>query len=163
MKDEKNITSLRKYAKKVNAWGAIKKGVKISLKLFTQNMDKEYYVGILKEKLSELKKHGDNDWQLQFDNDPKHKSKLAIDFLKNKKIDYIDWPPYSPDLNPIENVWSMIAQELNGKNIQTQAGLFEEIEKAWEKLDQNKIDNAIDSIPGRIMDWISKEGDKTGY
>ena len=25
MKDEKNITSLRKYAKKVNAWGAIKK------------------------------------------------------------------------------------------------------------------------------------------
>ena len=46
----------------------------------------------------------------------------------------------------------MKTQELSGKNIQTQAGLFEEIEKAWEKLDQNKIDNAIDSIPGRIMD-----------
>ena len=45
----------------------------------------------------------------------------------------------------------MIAQELNGKNIQTQAELFEEIEKAWERLDQNKIDNAIDSISGRIM------------
>ena len=57
----------------------------------------------------------------------------------------------------------MIAQELNGKNIQIQAELFEEIEKAWERLDQNKIDNAIDSIPGRIMDWISKEGDKTDY
>ena len=52
MKNEKNITSLRKYAKKVNAWGEIKKGIKISLKLFTQNMDKEYYVGNLKEKLS---------------------------------------------------------------------------------------------------------------
>ena len=106
----------------------------------------------MKEKLSELKKHGDNDWQLQFDNDPKHKSKLEIDFLKKKKADFIDWPPYSPDLNPIENVWSMIAQELNGKNIHTQARLFEEIEKAWERLDQNKIGNAIDSISGRIMD-----------
>ena len=41
--------------------GAIKKGVKAFLKLFTQNMDKEYYVGILKEKLSELKKHGYSD------------------------------------------------------------------------------------------------------
>ena len=61
MKDEKNITSRRKYAKNVNAWGAIKKGVKISSKLFTQNMDKEYYVRILKEKLSELKKHGYSD------------------------------------------------------------------------------------------------------
>ena len=41
--------------------GAIKKDVKISLKLFTQNMDKEYYIGILEKKLSELKKHRDND------------------------------------------------------------------------------------------------------
>ena len=81
MKDEKNITSLQKYAKKVNAWGTIKKSVKISLKLFTQNMDKEYYVGILKEKLSELKNHGDNDWQLQFDNDPNHKSKASNRFF----------------------------------------------------------------------------------
>ena len=72
--------------------------------------------------------------------------------MKNKKVDFIDKPSYSPDLNPIENVWSMITQELNGKNIQTQAELFKEIEIAWERLDQNKIDNAIDSIPGRIMD-----------
>ena len=55
IKDENNITSLRKYAKKMNAWGAIKKGVKISIKLFSQNMDKEYYIGILKKKLSEFK------------------------------------------------------------------------------------------------------------
>ena len=32
--------------------GAIKKGIKISFKLFTQNIDKEYYVGFLNEKLS---------------------------------------------------------------------------------------------------------------
>ena len=31
MKDEKNITSLRKYAKKVNAWGAIKNVLKYLL------------------------------------------------------------------------------------------------------------------------------------
>ena len=46
----------------------------------------------------------------------------------------------------------MIVQELNRKNIQAQAGLFEEIEKAWERLDQNKIENVIDFIPGEIMD-----------
>ena len=45
----------------------------------------------------------------------------------------------------------MIAQELNEKNIQTQAGIFEDKETVWEKLNQNKIDNAIDSIPGKIM------------
>ena len=96
-------------------------------------MDKKYFERILKENLSELKNHRENDWQLQFDNDPKHRLKLAIDFLKNKKVDFIDWPSYSFDLNLIENVWRMIAQELNGQNIQTQVGLFEEIEKVYTK------------------------------
>ena len=31
-----------------------------------------------------------------------------------------------------------------------------------ERLNQNKIDNAIESIPDRIMDWISKERVDTG-
>ena len=48
MKDKKNITSLRKYTKKVNAWEQLK-NVKISFKLFTQNIYKVYYVGVLKE------------------------------------------------------------------------------------------------------------------
>ena len=51
-------------------------GVKISLKLFTHNMDKELYIKILEEKLSKKKiKYNNEDWQLQFDNDPKHTSK----------------------------------------------------------------------------------------
>ena len=70
MKDEKNITSLQKYAYKWMHGEQLKKEIKISFKLFTKKMDKEYYVEILKEKLPELKKHGDNDWRLQFENDP---------------------------------------------------------------------------------------------
>ena len=69
------------------------------LKIWIKSIMKEFW-----RKIIWIEKHGDNDWQLQFDNDPKHKSKLAIDFLKNKKVDFIDWPPYSPGLNPTENV-----------------------------------------------------------
>ena len=102
-KGDKNITSPRKYSKKVNCWGAICKGGKCSLKLFTQNMDAEFYVKILKEKFNEMRSIGGKNWELQFDNDPKHKSKLAQEYLKKHKIATLEWPPYSPDLNPIEN------------------------------------------------------------
>ena len=52
-------------------------------------MDSEFYVNILDEKCLEINKLSREyklDWILQFDNDPKHKSKLAIEFIKKNKI-----------------------------------------------------------------------------
>ena len=75
---------IKKVFKKGNCWGAICKGGKCSLKLFTQNMDAEFYVKILTEKFNEMRSIGGKNWELQFDNDPKHKSKLAQGYLKKK-------------------------------------------------------------------------------
>ena len=43
--------------------------------------------------------------RLQQDNDPKHTSRVAKDFIVENKIRTIDWPSNSPDPNPIENMW----------------------------------------------------------
>ena len=97
---EKNIISLRIYAKKVNLYVAISARGKTSLKVFTHNTNSELYVKTLKEKLSEIK-----NWReelvLQYDNDLKHKNKLTSDFLKKTNIAYLEWPLYSLELNPI--------------------------------------------------------------
>ena len=60
------------------------------------------------------------DWILQFDNDPKHKSKFAMEFIKKKKIKILDWPPYSPDLSPIENIWGIMSNVIKQKDINNQ-------------------------------------------
>ena len=61
------------------------KGVKISQKLFTQNMGKELYIKILDEILPKLRKYSNEDWQLQFYNYLKHTSKMIWKYLKVKK------------------------------------------------------------------------------
>jgi len=43
---------------------------------------------------------------LQEDNAPCHASKIAKDKKEALGLRTLQWPPYSPDLNPIEGLWS---------------------------------------------------------
>ena len=42
-----------------------------------------------------------NDWILQEDNDPKHRSELVRKWKGENSINVLEWPSYSPDQNPI--------------------------------------------------------------
>jgi transposase len=46
------------------------------------------------------------------DNAPVHKAHIVMDWFKTQDIEILEWPPHSPDLNPIEHAWKRLKEEL---------------------------------------------------
>ena len=61
-------------------------------------------------------------WKFQQDNAKIHKANACIAWFKRNKISLFQYPAYSPDLAPIENVWSLLKNRLL-KRLETTIGV----------------------------------------
>lgn len=71
------------------------------------------------------------------DNLSAHKSDEAYNAIKKKQADLLFLPAYSPDLNPIEKMWSKVKQLLRGMKARTNDDLFAGVGKALDRVSAN--------------------------
>lgn len=102
-----------KHPIKVFVWGGISTQGATNVVIFTGIMDAELYTKILSAALLPfMRKFPEITFRFQQDNDPKHTSRVAKDYLARNGINWWCTPAESPDLNPIERVWSHLKQYL---------------------------------------------------
>jgi transposase len=137
------------------------------------NMDKTLYKEILQDDLEQTinytcGKLGLRRDQIIFqqDNDPKHTSNLVKDYLKEQSYKVMEWPAQSPDLNPIENMWSLLKRRLNEFDSAPKGmeDLNERVTKVWyEQMKEEECQKVIESMPKRIKACIEAKGRWTKY
>ncbi|EFN74823.1 Transposable element Tcb1 transposase, partial [Camponotus floridanus] len=88
-----------KHGIKVHLWGCFSKQGFGTLHLFTYNLNAERMLQIYKKALLPFAKRWfirkNDDWILQEDNDPKHRSKLCTEWKTQSGIVTLDWPSQS--------------------------------------------------------------------
>jgi transposase len=101
----------------------------------------------------------------QHDNAPSHKAQQTITFLQNNSIDILDsWPPYSPDLNVIENMWAHMKYVVRRENIGSKEHLRARIMEVWNSQETKEVCCRLtDSMPKRIKLCIQNQGGFTKY
>ena len=109
-----------------------------------------------------------SEWKLQQNNAPCHTAKITkqalAQLLPNRAI--TDWPPNSPDLSPIENLWAWAEKKLQAsvESMSTVADLRRALMKTLKHARKEMLQNLMRSIEKRVHEVtvIAKQGGPVG-
>lgn len=100
---------------------------------------------------------------LQQDNAPCHKARMITNYLKDVAVNVLNWPPQSPDLNIIENVWSLVKRKRIVSLHKTREETISELTSLWEEITPEILQSLVDSVPRRLQKVIQAKGGYTFY
>ncbi|UYV85064.1 hypothetical protein LAZ67_X004439 [Cordylochernes scorpioides] len=90
----------------------------------------------------------------QQDNARPHTARISQQALQD--VQMLPWPPYSPDLSPIEHVWDIIGRRLHAlPQPRSEDELWQMVEREWRAIPQDAIRTLIDSLPRRVAACIA--------
>lgn len=149
--DPEHTVHRGKHPPKLHIWACFSAAGVGGFHIFEENLDAVLMKEILQKHVlkSAAKLFPRGQWWFQQDNDPKHKSKLVQAWIKLKGIDCLEWPPYSPDLNPIENLWAHVKRRVEARNTKTLDELRRALEAEWHATEASFCRKLVHSMADR--------------
>lgn len=133
-------------------WGCFSRAGLGTLVAIEGNMNSEKYLSLLENVL--LKELEESDCPMIFmqDNASCHTAACVTRFFEENGIERLVWPPQSPDINPIENLWAIIKARLKkqGRIPKNRNELIDQVFAIWNDIDLEILENLSDSIFNRM-------------
>ena len=114
-----------------------------------------------------------NQYIFMQDNASCHTSKQSQRFFASKQIPVMDWPANSPDLNPLENLWSDFKARFHQHFTDTKSKpssskdaidkYAADLQKVWEECSMDLVHSLVESMPQRVQAVLKAKGGHTKY
>ena len=149
----------------VKVWGCCACHGVGNLVFINGNMTGDMYKDILKENLiqSAKKLNLGKNMVFQHDNDPKHTGHVVKNWLNKEGIECLTWPPFSPDLNPIEHLWDELERRMKKHHPKNENELRHALQAEWEGIGTDVTKKLIESVPNRLYECRRIKGHPTRY
>lgn len=170
--EDRNVLRTRRSGRiTLSLWGWMSAAGPGELVRTGRRMNAAQYIEILETVMlpSVRAVYGDENVLYVQDNSAVHSSRLVREwFERHPQFTLVAWPAKSPDLNPIENLWSDIVRRwgdnLGGNQIRNVNELHLHSSNVWESYRYNAIcGNLVQSMHRRLQDTIDNNGLWTKY
>ncbi|XP_039969441.1 uncharacterized protein LOC120781305 [Bactrocera tryoni] len=104
-----------------------------------------------------------DDFRFYQDNDPKHTSGIVQTWLIYNCPHVMKPPAQSPDLNVIENLWSILDTNIRKRQISNKNDLKVALMEEWAKIPPETTKKLVESMPKRLKMVIDEKGGHTKY
>ncbi|UYV84040.1 hypothetical protein LAZ67_X000965 [Cordylochernes scorpioides] len=143
----------------IMVWGAIAYDSRSPLLRIQGTMTAQRYVDDVLRPVTLPYLQGVPNALYQQDNARPHTARISQQALQD--VQMLPWPPYSPDLSPIEHVWQIIGRRLHAlPQPRSEDELWQMVEREWRAIPQDAIRTLIDSLPRRVAACIAVRGQK---
>jgi transposase len=150
---------ITRYVPRIHVWAMIGIGIKCLVFLPEGNLTAELYIRhVLSRHVAPLLQN--TDVIFMQDGAPAHRASRTMDYLARKNVRVIDnWPPRSPDLNPVENLWAILQRKVSDRGPQTKEHLKQFVQEAWDALEQEFVDSFVRSFQSRCEAIFLRQGE----
>lgn len=150
----------------VMTWGAFSADGTFQIQFTSSRMNSLDYQNVLDQELAPFFVSNPNSgFTFLQDNASIHVSASTKAYLQSKNIPTIDWPACSPDVNPIENLWGILARRVyaNGCQFADVNALKGAIIAEWANIPVSLLQKLASSMKSRIFDLITRKGKEINY
>lgn len=147
---------LTRWDMKVHVWGYVGWGGLRSLHLVEGTVTKDTYLALLKKTVGRRAWKRRRLWQQ--DNAKPHTANVVKAWLEQNVDCLPNWPPNSPDLSPIENVWGRMWADAMRSYPTSKEQLFDCVSATFNGYSDDYMNNLIESFRRRVLKCIEVNG-----
>lgn len=149
-----------RWAPKVHVWGLIGFGVKELVVLPEGAINQHVYKLCCLQRvlIPALQRHEKRPYFMQ-DGARPHTAHSSIRYLQSKGVKLLDcWPPRSPELNPLENLWSQLQRKVSDRGPRDKDDLKKFVVECWAAIQQHQVDSLVASFGRRCRSVVFSRG-----